>query len=523
MHGEASRRNVGKSYVEVVAGPRKPQDREFFNGLESAMSWWPIYSKRTISSEKNGSLNVVTWFGKTAVIGGGVFQSGRYMQAVFRGMLRMLPRRFTPKRVLVVGLGAGGCVPIIQKRFPYAHIVALEYDEVMLDLAKATYLKDGKKGTVEIILGDIQKTLPRLSMEFDLILVDVFCGAKVAPVLRTQEVLEALNRLLCWRGVLLVNLFRERENVSKAIEDFFSVHAVKRILYNDIGLYRHYGMGKLGEAVPVGYEDREQSRMYLQALNPLPSRHQMIEEDGMVGMRMHVGSVVVDRFVQRSEPTLNPAGHVRIISWQPYEGTTFAGWWRIPDPFACHFMKGIAILENPEYWKEWSSHAKRHRKKFLEDEQYEIVEVDLQTFAQAYHATKFLGPVTRRTFIRVLRYHLASHPEHVHLTVARQRSDHRILSGLATIDYPDISQSTHVIAFIHPEAQGTSVGVGLIDEWFQRCLREKIRFLNFGILRGPKDPRSWQGYTDFKRQFHLREILYPRPVFRIIVPKRRVL
>jgi hypothetical protein len=31
--GEASRRNVGKSYIEVVAGPRKPQDREFCRGL----------------------------------------------------------------------------------------------------------------------------------------------------------------------------------------------------------------------------------------------------------------------------------------------------------------------------------------------------------------------------------------------------------------------------------------------------------------------------------------------------------
>ncbi len=444
------------------------------------------------------------------------------MQAVFRGMLRLLPRGLTPRKILVLGLGAGGCVPVIQKRFPGVHLVALEYDDVMVALAKATYLREAKEGSVEIIVGDIRETLPRLAMEFDVILVDVFCGSKVAPVLSTKEVLEELSRLLTSRGYLLVNLFREREPVSKTIEDVFCLHTTKRVRYNDIGLFRHQGMGRPGEELPQGFQDREQSRFYLEALNPSTST-QIIQEHGMLGLRTRIGPVWVDRCVSSHEPSVSPTRHIRLISWQPTEGSQFPGWWRIPDPFACRFLKGVAILESPTYWTLWSSHAKRHRKKFLERDQYEIQEVDLQTFADAYHATKFLGPVTRRTFIRVLRYHLASHAEHVHLTVVRRLSDKRILSGLATIDYPDISQSTHVIAFIHRDAQGTSVGVGLIDQWFRRCLDHQIRFLNFGILRGPRDPRSWQGYTDFKRQFHLIEILYPRPVFRIVFPKRNML
>ncbi|MFA4845919.1 MAG: methyltransferase domain-containing protein [Patescibacteria group bacterium] len=474
-------------------------------------------------SKKNGSLKIETWFGKTAVIAGGAFQSGRYMQAVFRGMLRMLPRGFVPKRILVVGLGAGGCVPVIQKRFPFVHLVAMEYDEVMIDLARQTYLKDTDVGAVEIVLGDIRETLPLFSMEFDLILVDVFCGSRVAPTLTSEEVLQALKRVLSWRGYLIVNSYRERESVTKALEPFFSAHRFKRIESNDVELYRHYGMGKEGEAVPVGFEDREQSRAYLETTHPNSAWCQIIEEDFKLHLRSTLGLLAWETFVQEKEPFLRPRRGIRVLSWQPYQGMRFPGWWRIPFPFSTRFKKGVATLEDSQYWKTWSSHARRHRKKFLQDNRYEIVEVDVETFATAYHASKFLDPLTRGAFVRVLRHHLAVHPLDVHLTVISERSTGRLLSGLATIDFPDVSQSCHTIAFICEEAQGSSMGVGLIDQWFDRCLRQHIRFLNFGVLRGHHDPRSWQGYTDFKRQFHLHEILYPKPVFRIVLPKRHVL
>ncbi len=487
------------------------------------MRFWPFYTEKIIQSEKNGSLQVVSWFGKTAVIGDGVFQSGRYMQRVFMGMLRMLPRAFHPKKILVVGLGAGGCIPVIQRRFKGAHIVALEYDEVMVALAKETFLREADVGSVEIVHGDMCETLPRLATEFDLILVDVFCGRNVAPALASPDVLRELRRLLSWQGYLLVNVFEERDAFAKPLEAFFSLHAVKRIKRNDVLLFRHLALGGVGVGVPEGFKDREQSRMYLRTVIRETPRRKIVQEGGALGERVSLGPFVLERFVHEDEPDCRATEKFRIVFWQPYRGVVPRGWWRILNIFTIYFKRGVAVLEDAEYWKRWSSHARRHREKFLHDKRYEIVEVDLETFARAYHATKFLDPLTRRSFVSILRYHLAKHPNDVHLCVVRQTSDWRILSGLATIDYDDISQSDHVIAFIHPDAQNTSVGVGLINHWFEHGVSQGLRFLNFGILRRPGDPRSWQGYTNFKRQFHLYEILYPRPVFRIILPKHGVI
>ncbi|MBI4435523.1 methyltransferase domain-containing protein [Candidatus Uhrbacteria bacterium] len=499
------------------------------------MSW--LYERHQVVSEVNGTLEIVTWFGKTAVLGDGVFQSGRYMQRVFGAMLRMLPRDAAPKRILVVGLGAGGCVPVIQRQFSGVHIVALEYDEVMIALAKQTYLRGADLGGLEILKGDMRQTLALLQTEFDLILVDVFCGRKVAPALTQEPVLQELSRLLSWRGYMIVNLFKERSTLSPIIEQFFSQHAVRRACYNEVCLYRHYGMGRLGEGVPQGFEDREQSRTYLEAVTPTGSHREIVEQSGMLGVRMRLWSFSFEHFVHEREPDLRPTDKIRVVCWQPYRGDRFLGWRRIPGIFTIHFKRGVAILPvdpppargggrgggSADYWKFWSSHARRHREKFLGSREYTIEEVDLETFAEAYHATKFLDPLTRRSFVNVLKHHLKHHPQDVHLRVVCRISDSLVIAGLATIDYADISQSDHVIAFVHPSAQKTSAGVGLIDDWFARCMRQGLKFLQFGLLHRPGDPRSWKAYTAFKRQFHLYEIQYPHPVWRIVWPKRRVI
>jgi len=452
-----------------------------------------------------------------------VFQSGRYMQQVFRGMLRLLPKDVVPKRILVIGLGAGGCVPVIQKWFPKVHLVTMEYDEVMIALAKKTYLKDMDLGGVEILVGDMRETLPRMEMDFDLILVDVFCGKHVAPALVEENVLRELSRVLSWQGYLLVNLFREADSLSSRIETYFSQEKKQRVNYNDVCLYRHYGMGVMGDGVPKGFQDREQSRTYLTAQYAKTASRAVVEHDGLLGVQTPLGPIVLESYIQEPEPDLTPTKQIRVVSWQPYKGKVFSGWWRFPSLLTIHYKRGVAILNQETYWKDWSSHAKRHREKFLGDDRYEIVEVDLETFSHAYHETKFLDPITRRMFIKVLRYHLDRHPEDVHLCVVRQVADGRLVAGLATIDYADISQSDHVIAFIHPDVQKTSVGVGLIDDWYGRCLQNKLTFLQFGLLHRPGDPISWKGYTQFKRQFHLFEIQYPQPVWRIIWPKTSVL
>jgi precorrin-6B methylase 2 len=483
------------------------------------MPFFPIHTSQKINSAKNGLLRIETWFGRTSVICDGVFQSGRYMQKVFQGMLRMLPRDFKPKRILILGLGAGGCMPIVQKRFRNSHIVALEHDEVMIEIAKRTYLRDSDVSKIEIIPGDALQTLPKLDGLFDLILIDLFCGSRVAGALACEEALTNLRQLLAWQGYVIANFFQEAALFSAIFEKYFSFHGEHVIKYNEARMYRNYGMGKMGEGVPNGFKDRSESRDFLRSVALTKFGQQVISNNDTPRLRAKIWPFEFESLTSKREPDCSRGKLVKLLVWQPTQGFNFKGWLKVPSLFSVHFKKGIAILEGFDYWKKWSSTARRNREKFLRDNKHEIIETDFESFASAYHATKFLDPFTRRAFLSTLRHHIEVRSQHVHLSVSRRVFDGKILAGLATIDYPDISQSDHIIAFIHPEAQKSPLGVGLIDEWHLRALRSGIKFLVFGILRMEGNPRAWQGYTDFKRQFHLYEILYPRQVFKIILPK----
>lgn len=492
---------------------------------EKQNSWWPIVARKKIYSQHNGELLLSKWFGRLDVFGDGVYQSGGYMKQVFDGMLRMVPKEIQVKRILLLGLGAGSGLRSIFRKFPHAHVVALEYDSTMVELCRTWNVSAVHGDQLEIIQGDLTQTLSTLSGEFDLVLVDVFCGSHVSPVVVLPGVRQSLDRLLAWRGVILVNWFRERESreLCAEFEQTFVVHRYGQINYNTVGLYRRPHMGKAGESPPSGYRDREESLFTIRPLVRASKYKKLLLIDGESCVRWQWGPVVVDHFFCRHEPKRDPLpGTFRLIVWQPYTSATRSHWWSIRDPFNMHFLKGVAELVGPTYDVCWKTQARRHRCAFLAQQEYVIERVSLSDFVRAYHATKVLDFMTRSMFIGVLRYHVRFFPDHVFLTVVRRRGDDRIVAGLATVDYPDLSLSTHVIAFVDPRVPMKSAGVGLINDWYERCFLAGIRFLNFGILRRPGvDPRSWQGYTNFKRQFHLFEVQLPQTVFSLVFPKER--
>lgn len=447
------------------------------------------------------------------------------MKKVFDGMLRMVPREIQVKRILLLGLGAGSGLRSIFRKFPHAHVIALEYDSTMIELCRAWNVSSVHDGQFEIIQGDLTQTLLTLSGEFDLVFVDVFCGSHVSPVIVEPGVRQALDRLLDWRGAVLVNWFREREShaLCAEFEQTFVAHRYGHIKYNTVGLYRRPWMGKMGESPLPGYRDREESLFTIRPLIRTSSYKKLLFIDGEQCVRWQWGPVVVDRFFCRHEPKRDSLpGIFRLIVWQPYASATHSYWWPVPDFFSMRFLKGVAELVESTYYASWKTQARRHRCAFLAQQEYAIEQVPLSYFVRAYHATKVLDFMTRSMFIGVLRYRLRFFPDHVFLTVVKRRHDDRVVAGLATVDYPDLALSTHVIAFVDPRARMKSAGVGLINDWYQRCLVVGIRFLSFGILRRPGvDPRSWQGYTNFKRQFHLFEVQLPPTVFSLAFPKKR--
>lgn len=473
------------------------------------------FRTETYQSEKNGTVTVRHLPGETKVIVRDYEQSGRYLQTLWRKALLRVPESHSVSQVLMLG-GAGTCaIREVYRRFPKAHVLVVDWDPVMVDIAKSLQ-QWPRAHAPEFLVGDAKDVVKTLNRRFDLILIDLFTGGETDPDLASPEMVADVANLLEPDGYLLLNLFRTVALIP-AFEKKLSRHQAWQHQYNTVALFQHYGQGRVGDPVPEGYVHQMQSPSYLLGgWSPDAKNAELVGKPGCYGMRWHYGPMWIEAYTTDVQPEPDRTAHARMVIWQPVTKIGKpAGWHRSWVQMNSQQHGFGDVKDKPEYWKEWTDHAQRHRKKWLKDERYEIAEVSLADFAAAYHKTGKL-PMLRKDFIRMLERRIVRHGSDVHLFAAREKATGLIISGLAVCDVPEVSHSMHVIAFLHPKFEKTSVGTGLIDHWYAHCRKTGIRFPHFGLVWAPGDPSGWKGYSKFKRQFNLHLILYPRPLIKFL-------
>jgi len=460
-------------------------------------------------SEKNGPIQCVGLFGKWHIIAGGLGQTTPYVTAMWKRALRVIPKSAKIKNILVLGLGAGGQIETLHKKFSHPEITALEWDPVMARLAKELRIFTSRHEP-RILIGDATELLPKIEKKFDLVLVDLFTGNTPSPSLYSQEFLHEIIKKLHSQGYIIVNVFK-RPELFLEFDKVWSRAKTWHYHSNKLALYQHRGKGIQGDPLPEGYVSHKQSLIYLQGEigkpvnvnktdNSLALKH-VVGEKGKYGLRWNVGPVWVESYETDNEPAITPFHAPRLVIWQPLT--------RLEKPQGWHrswiqmniARTGFSHIENQkQYWEDWSAHAIRHRHKWLRDTRYVIEEVNEKEFSHAYSSIvkKYF---LKTAYLETIKRQKSANRDLFHLFAARKLENRQIISGLAVLDLPDLHQSNHVVSFIYPGAKHASVGVGLIDYWFQHAIRNSFSFLNFGAFWAPGDPSSWKGFSRFKSQF----------------------
>lgn len=281
-----------------------------------------------------------------------------------------------------------------------------------------------------------------------------------------------------------------------------------------------------GRPLPEGFVHPQQDPSY--AMGGFEPKYgaKLVGQAGCVGARYRMGPFDIETYFSDQEPSISPAGRHRLVVWQPITQLDVPkGWWRFPAGLNArqHGVVGLGNrgreLGTGEYWKDWSGHAQRHRRKWLRDGAHEIAEADPDAYVAAYRASGRL-PLLREDFVGIIRRRRLSHGKDMRLLVAREKATGRIVAGLGVLDLPGIKTSMHVTAFISPGAERTSAGHGLIDAWFRQSLERGLKFLHLGLVWYPGDPLGWRGYSRFKRQFAPTLIVYPTALVKIVKKAR---
>jgi spermidine synthase len=110
-----------------------------------------------------------------------------------------------PKHALILGLGAGTVAHLLTRRFGPVPIIAVDDDPETVKVARDEF--DLNLDNLEIVIGDAFDYVEASSDEFDLILVDLYHGARPAAGMVSKPFLTGLRRILARRGLVVFNLY----------------------------------------------------------------------------------------------------------------------------------------------------------------------------------------------------------------------------------------------------------------------------------------------------------------------------
>lgn len=459
-----------------------------------------INEKKILESSKNGKIVFRKFFNKKEISASGCPQSGSYMARMWRKMLKTIPKDYKVKNILMLGVGGGSAIKEIYKKYKDAYIVGVEYDEIMMNFAK-TFIFFKNKKNIELVLDDAVNFISKTDRKFDIIIIDLFNGSNPPSCCFEMKFIDGLKRVLEKDGYILLNYF-----MTKSLKDFFdnsfSCYKKTKYLANNLAVYKNFGQGNRKDLLPKYFLTKDQSKSYLKAICK-NSKNVEVFDNNPLGLLYKIGPLYFEKYCSDKEPRMKKSLFFKIVVWKNFlNNKKEKGWIRLSNSF---LQCGVVDLHNrkDDYSDSWSNHAKRHRKRWLSRDaiDFDIVEVDGETFIREYEKNNTIDFVMKFGLLKALEYNIKGDNNNVHLFCVKDKKSNKIVCGLGIIDYPDISLSTHHIAFINDDVRKTSVGFGIMDYWYKYCIKKDIRFLDFGIIAKKRDPKSWNGFSDFKKQF----------------------
>lgn len=278
-------------------------------------------------------------------------------------------------------------------------------------------------------------------------------------------------------------------------------------------MHIEYKSEDLRRILPKDFTHPTQSKKYLRAA--FASAITFLDSAPRLGALCDFGWIRFEYFTGEVEPKKSQEKGFGVQIWHQVEKRQAPkSWWPL---LSILRRSAVALLDlesiGEEYWRDWSEHTRRQRKKWYAQKKYYISEATQEAFVDAYQLCT-LKPVLKNLFSHSLRRHVASYQNDVHFLVVRDKSTQEIIAGFMTVDDFETNQSFYPVAFILPVAKNTAASVGLVEYWLHSCQKKGIRYINLGIVWMPGDPPSWKGYSQFKALFHPQILLFQRPFVR---------
>lgn len=190
-------------------------------------------------SELNGRIRIVDVGSTRKMVVGNTIQSinpdSPACPKLYWGQMSdSIKERFTDiQNILILGLGGGTLAHLLSRAYPEVDITSVEYDEVMIKLAKEYFYVDKipnhriiHEDALRIVIEPEENDIAPSSL--DLLIVDVLNGDKYPDLGKTGNFISAVKRLIRPGGHIVFSriyteFFQEEVNIFvDSLENYFS-------------------------------------------------------------------------------------------------------------------------------------------------------------------------------------------------------------------------------------------------------------------------------------------------------------
>ena len=187
-----------------------------------------------VYSKYNGEIRVTRFCGRISIEAGGLMQSGKFLEETWWKLISNIKfpisnipaspagRQYkipnTKYKILILGLGGGSIIHVLNRKFPKAQITGVDIDKEIVTLGKK-YNGLDQTSNLTIKIADALKFIASESKKkkkYDLIFVDLYWGYTIPSQFQTASFLKQLDQILLRGGIVIFNRLKIQMNNPEA-------------------------------------------------------------------------------------------------------------------------------------------------------------------------------------------------------------------------------------------------------------------------------------------------------------------